>query len=223
MPTILVAISTSNISVSLVCMVRRPTDVSNPMDTNATQLERLRVVTERLVRRLRRAAAATSASNLTKSPTIDALDEASGDSEDALRAALFDDVERPRTGDTHHQELNETAATEAGKNAHRSRCALARFRKRAVELSRRFGEASVSDDEAELERLSSVTSERCFAEQKFDWTSTQTGEATTIASVARNCPLACLQASSSPRKTPARYSCWSPAPKPTASTPNGRK
>ncbi|KAI6243161.1 Sialin [Aphelenchoides fujianensis] len=134
------AISTSNISVSLVCMVRKPLeqDAKAPNRTQQQQQEYQQLMSE-VARRLRRGI---------RNETADS---------DAFRQTLFDSEE--------HDKENKTT------QSHMSKCALARFRKRAVELSRKFGE---ENDDAELYRLSTVTTERCDAEH-FDWTSTQTG------------------------------------------------
>lgn len=58
---------------------------------------------------------------------------------------------------------------------HMSKCAMARFRKRAVEIARQYGQRNDEEDERELERLSTITSERCGAEG-LDWTSTDRGK-----------------------------------------------
>lgn len=55
-----------------------------------------------------------------------------------------------------------------------SKCAMARFRKRAIEIARMYGQDHQEEDERELERLSTITSERCGVEG-FDWTSTERG------------------------------------------------
>jgi MFS family permease len=51
---------------------------------------------------------------------------------------------------------------------------MARFRKRAAEIARQYGQGNEEEDERELERLSTITSERCGAEG-LDWSSTERG------------------------------------------------
>lgn len=49
-----------------------------------------------------------------------------------------------------------------------------KFQKRAVEIARQYGQRNAEEDELELERLSTVTSEKCGAEG-LDWSSTERG------------------------------------------------
>ncbi|KAI6195243.1 Sialin [Aphelenchoides besseyi] len=135
------AISTSNISVSLVCMVKKPNDHIDPNTLNRTesQQQRYQAMMYEVARRVKRGI----------------KDEAAD--VDAFRQSLFD---------TEDSSVDRNSTT-----THLSKCALARFRKRAIELSRKYDE---SNNEMELNRLSTITTERCDSEH-FDWTSTQTG------------------------------------------------
>jgi hypothetical protein len=56
-----------------------------------------------------------------------------------------------------------------------SKCAKARFWKRAVEIAHQYGLRSGEQDEKELMRLSSVTAKQCGADNLLDWSSSERG------------------------------------------------
>ncbi|KAI6190841.1 Sialin [Aphelenchoides bicaudatus] len=130
------AITTSNISLALVCMVTKQPNL-DMSKWNHTFTE------QQAIQRLKRAI----------------INESEWDH---VRQALFEN------------ELFGHEENVSGSSNHLSKCALMKFQKRAVEIARQYGQRNAEEDELELERLSTVTSEKCGAEG-LDWSSTERG------------------------------------------------